>query len=344
MARARTGLKFGKTRKPVAGAETVGLRPGLTFPVVAVGASAGGLAAFTELLKALPARSGMAFVLIQHLEPSHESALTALLSKTTSMPVVRKYPTEWRWSRTAIYVVPAQQEHDHPRGEPCGWRIACTDSSGLQRPIDDFSVALADEQGDAAIGVVLSGTGSDGTYGLRAIKAAGGVTFAQDPKSAQWPAMPESAITAGSVDFILTPKRIAAELTRVSRYPYLAEAQEAPEGSDLDKVCVILRSTVGIDFRLYKQATVRRRIGRRMALRKIVSLSKYGQLLRQDPEEAHALADDIFIHVTGFFRDPEVFRGLAKDGPWPRWARRNRPTIQCASGWRDARLEKKFTR
>ena len=109
---------------------------------------------------------------------------------------------------------------------------------GPQRPIDDFSIALAEEQGSAAIGVVLSGTGSDGTYGLKAIKAAGGVTFAQDPKTAQWPAMPMSAITAGSVDFVLPPKRIAAELARIGRHPYLVDARGVPEGGELDKICL----------------------------------------------------------------------------------------------------------
>ena len=160
--------------------------------------------------------------------------------------------------------------------------------------------------------MVLSGTGSDGTAGLKAIKAAGGVTFAQDPKTAQWNAMPVSAITAGSVDFVLSPKRIAAELARIGRHPYLAQAREVPEGSDLDKICLILRSATGIDFRLYKPATVRRRISRRMALHKIHSLQKYAQFLRQNADEPQALADDIFIHVTSFFRDPECFQALRK--------------------------------
>ena len=173
-------------------------------------------------------------------------------------------------------------------------------------------MALAEEQGNAAIGVVLSGTGSDGTNGLKAIKAAGGVTFAQEPKTAQWPAMPLSAIGAGSVDFVLSPKEIAAELARIGRHPYLAEGREVPEGSELERICLILRSSTGIDFRLYKQATVRRRIARRMALQKIGSLTQYAQILRQNPEEAQALADDIFIHVTSFFRDPECFQALRK--------------------------------
>ncbi len=277
--------------------------------MVAVGASAGGLAAFTALLKALPAKTGMAFVLIQHLEPKHESALTALLSKATGMPVV-EVSDGIAVEPNHVYVIPPNKNMTIREGT---LRLAPrSDTPGPQRPIDDFSIALAEEQGNAAIGVVLSGTGSDGTYGLKAIKAAGGVTFAQDPKTAQWPAMPMSAITAGSVDFVLSPKRIAAELARIGRHPYLAEAREVPEGSELDKVCLILRSSVGVDFRLYKQATVRRRIARRMALQKIASLNKYAQILRQNPEEAQALADDIFIHVTSFFRDPECFQALRK--------------------------------
>ena len=317
MAPKKTALKTRKTRaksrgvrrRASAGEEIHSLRPGLSFPVVAIGASAGGLAAFTELLKALPPKSGMAFVLIQHLEPKHESALTALLSKATSMPVV-EVSEGMAVKPDCVYVIPPNKDMTIRKGT---LRLAPrTAASGLQRPIDDFSIALAEEQGDAAIGVVLSGTGSDGTYGLKAIKAAGGVTFAQDPKTAQWSAMPMSAITAGSVDFILSPKRIATELARIGRHPYLAEARDMSEGSDLDKVCLILRSAVGIDFRLYKQATVRRRMARRMALQKIPTLNKYAQILKQQPEEAQALADDIFIHVTSFFRDPKCFQALRK--------------------------------
>ncbi len=283
--------------------------PGLSFPVVAVGASAGGLAAFTSLLKALPAKSGMAFVLIQHLEPNHDSALTLLLSKATRIPVL-EVSDGMAVEPDRVYVIPPNKKMTVKAGV---LRLAPrTEASGLQRPIDDFSVALAEEQGNRSIGVVLSGTGSDGTYGLRVIKAAGGVTFAQDPKSSQWSAMPMSAITAGSVDFVLTPKRIAEELARIGRHPYLADAREVPEGSDLDKICLILRSAVGVDFRLYKPATIRRRISRRMALHKIASLHKYVQFLKQHADEAQALSDDIFIHVTSFFRDPDCFLALRK--------------------------------
>ena len=221
--------------------------PGLSFPVVAIGASAGGLAAFTALLRALPEKSGMAFVLIQHLEPKHESALTILLSKATGMPVV-EVTNGLAVEPNHVYVIPPNRSMTIGKGllrlEP-----RATDLAQL-RPIDDFCVALAEEQGSRAIGVVLSGTGSDGTSGLKAIKTAGGVTFAQEPKTAQWNAMPVSAITAGSVDFVLPPRRIAAELARMGSHPYLAEAREVPEGSDLDKICLILRSAVGVDFRL----------------------------------------------------------------------------------------------
>lgn len=304
-ARATHGIR----RRASVGEGPRSARPALPFPVVAIGASAGGLAAFTALLKALPAKSGMAFVLIQHLEPSHESALTTLLSKATRMPVV-EVSDGIAVEPSHVYVIPPNKNMTIREG---ALRLAPRSAaSGLQRPIDDFSIALAEEQGNAAIGVVLSGTGSDGTYGLKAIKAAGGVTFAQDPKTAQWAAMPMSAMTAGSVDFVLSPRRIAAELARIGRHPYLAEARDVGEGTDLDKVCLSLRASTGVDFRLYKQATVRRRIARRMALQKVGSLNKYAQILKQNPEEAQSLAEDIFIQVTSFFRDPECFQALRK--------------------------------
>src|SRR5580658_6370239 len=211
--------KSRRTRAQITGGEADGSAPGLSFPVVAIGASAGGLAAFTALLKALPAKSGMAFVLIQHLEPKHESALTLLLSKVTRMPVI-EVSDGIAVEPDRVYVIPPNKNMTISGGT---LRLAPrTEASGLQRPIDDFSVALAEEQGNRAVGVVLSGTGSDGTYGLKAIKSAGGVTLAQAPKTAQWPAMPMNAITAGSVDFVLSPKRIAEELARIGRHPYLA--------------------------------------------------------------------------------------------------------------------------
>jgi two-component system CheB/CheR fusion protein len=283
--------------------------PPLPFPVVAIGASAGGLSAYTALLKALPSKPGMAFVLIQHLEPKHESALTNLLSKATSMPVV-EVSDGTGVEPDHVYVIPPNKNMTIRAGSLLlGPR---SEVPGLQLPIDHFCTALATEQGNAALGVVLSGTGSDGTQGLRAIKAAGGVTFAQTAKTAEWPAMPLSAIAAGSVDFVLSPKRIAAELIRIAQQPYLATASKGPQGGELDQICSILWSSLGIDFRLYKEATIRRRIARRMALRKIESMGQYAKILKQIPDEVSALVADIFIHVTSFFRDPKCFLALRK--------------------------------
>ena len=310
MAKARTVRGSGKSRRRTAvRSKTAFVPPQLPFPVVAIGASAGGLAAYAALLKALPSKSGMAFVLIQHLEPQHESALATLLSRATSMPLV-EVSDGMAVEPNHVYVIAPNKSMTIRAGIlRLGPR---PEARGVQLPIDEFCITLAKEQGEAAIGVVLSGTGSDGTKGLRAIKDAGGVTFAQAPKTAEWPAMPLSAVASGSVDFVLSPKRIAAELARIAQQPYLAMAPEVPQGDELDQISSIIWSSVGIDFRLYKEATIRRRIARRMALRKIESLNQYAKILRQNPEEVPALVADIFIHVTSFFRDPKCFQALQK--------------------------------
>ena len=280
-----------------------------SIPIVGVGASAGGLAALTALLKALPAHSGLAFVLIQHLDPLHPSALTQLLSKATSMPVL-EVTDGIAVQPDHVYVIPPNKSMIVRGG---ALKLTPRERTPApHHPIDEFYSALAQEQRSAAVGVILSGSGSDGTLGLKEIKAEGGVTFAQDPNTAEWPAMPMSAIAAGAADFVLPPKRIAAELARIGRHPYLLDHKEAPEGDGLERIYKIVRSLSGVDFRWYKQQTVRRRVGRRMALRKMASLSKYAQFLKQNPTEAEALAEDIFIHVTAFFRDPECFQALRK--------------------------------
>jgi PAS domain S-box-containing protein len=317
MAKARAARRSGESRTRIGSArprtavrsKTPFVPPQLPFPIVAIGASAGGLAAYTALLKGLPSKSGMAFVLIQHLEPQHESALASLLSKATSLPVV-EVSDGMGVEPDHVYVIPPNRNMTIRAGIlRLGPRSKVP---GAHFPIDDFCIALAREQGNAALGVVLSGTGSDGTQGLRAIKAAGGVTFAQAPKTAEWPAMPLSAVAAGSVDFVLSPRRIAAELARIARQPYLATAPKTPQGGELDQIFSILWSSVGIDFRLYKESTIRRRIARRMAQRKIESLHQYAVILKQNPEEVPALVADIFIHVTSFFRDPKCFQVLRK--------------------------------
>jgi len=308
MAKKKRASKPEKARRKTQRAAAVPKSPAASFPIVGVGASAGGLEALTAFLKALPARTGMAVAVIQHLAPQHESALTQLLSKATSMPVL-EVTHGMAVERNHVYVIPPDKIMTIRDGALL--LIPRERSSVPHHPIDEFYVALARELKTAAIGVILSGSGSDGTLGLKAIKAEGGVSFAQEPKTAAWPAMPTSAISAGAVDFVLPPAGIAAELARIGRHPYLLDHGE-PEGDGLDKIYLLLRSATGVDFRLYKQPTVSRRVARRMALQKMRTLDDYVRFLKQNTAEIKALADDIFIHVTGFFRDPECFQAVRK--------------------------------
>ena len=284
------------------------------FPVVGAGASAGGLEAFTALLKALPDDTGMAFVLVQHMDPAHESALSQILSRATEMPV-GEVTDGIAVKPNHVYVIPSNADIIVRDGF---LRLAeRQEIAGRHLPIDRFLGSLAEDRKGAAIGIVLSGTGSDGTRGLKAIKAEGGVTFAQDEKSARYPGMPMSAVAAGCVDFVLPPGKVAAAIKRLSRHPYTAIAQPAERAASGDEgasafrqICLLLRSATGVDFLQYKPATIGRRIGRRMVLQRTPSLRKYLQVLRQDPSEVEALYQDILIHVTGFFRDPGAFEAL----------------------------------
>jgi len=284
-----------------------------TFPVAGIGASAGGLEAFTALLKALPNDTGMAFVLVQHMDPAHDSALSQILSRATGM-LVEEVTDGIAVKPNRVYVIPSNADMTIRGGI---LRLAQRQEvAGRHLPIDRFLASLAEDRKSAAIGIILSGTASDGTSGLRSIKAEGGLTFAQDERSARHPGMPMSAVAAGCVDFVLPPQKIAAELARLGRYPYVGIVQpggpgELPEGADgLRNICHLLRSTTGVDFLLYKPATIRRRIARRMLLHRVQDTDKYLQLLRKSPAEVDALYQDILVHVTGFFRDAEAFQVL----------------------------------
>src|SRR5215831_3288394 len=285
----------------------------LPFPVVGVGASAGGLEAFIQLLRALESRLGMAFVLVPHLDPSHESAMSELLSRATKLPVLQ-VTDGMRVKADHVYVIPPNSEMTISGGV---LQLA-TRAQGLPHmPIDTFLRSLATDQGANAIGVILSGTASDGTLGLAAIKGEAGITFAQDSESAKYDGMPNSAVAAGCVDFVLPPARIAVELARIRRDPYIADTRDErseelrPEGNrSLAQVFQLLRQTSKVDFSEYKPATIRRRVFRRMALRKIVKLGDYVEYLRQRHEEIDALHQDILINVTSFFRNPDAFEGL----------------------------------
>jgi len=278
--------------------------------VVGVGASAGGLEAFTELLSNLPDDTGMAFVLIQHLDPSHESHLTELLSKASKMPV-SEVKGETRVEANHVYVIPPRCNLDISDGV---LQTPPRPESGRNMPIDSFFRALAADCGSESIGVVLSGTASDGTLGLQEVKAAGGITFAQEKGTAKFDDMPGSAIAAGVVDFVLPPARIARELTAIARDSRvrieLRRATGTSEEAELNKIFRLLSSAAGVDFTYYKHSTLQRRIKRRMALRGFAKLEDYIRDLEQNFEEAHALSEDCFITVTSFFREPAIFEEL----------------------------------
>ncbi len=282
------------------------------FPVVGIGASAGGLEALTVLLKTLQNDLGMAYVIVPHLDPHRESAFSQILERHTQMPV-RQIEQGMPIEPNHVYVIPPNCD------------LTITDSrlhiSDLNRPrityttIDLFFRSLAESQGSSAIGVVLSGTGSDGTAGLTAIKGQGGITFAQDSHSAKYDSMPASAVAAGCVDFVLPPEEIARELAQIRRHPYVAgELMEAVEAQGTDanmaQIFRLLRRATKVDFSEYKLPTIGRRIHRRMVLHKIDQLSEYASLLHRDRNEVNALYQDLLINVTSFFRNPEAFEAL----------------------------------
>jgi two-component system CheB/CheR fusion protein len=295
---------------PVSAAATVrpvaeGSHEGSSLPyVVGVGASAGGLEAFTELLSHLPDDSGMAFVLIQHLDPNHESHLTELLSKASKMPV-SEVKRETRIDADHVYVIPPQCNLGISDGI---LRTQPRPESGRNMPIDSFFRALAEDRGSKALGVVLSGTASDGTLGLQAIKAAGGICFAQEMKTAKFDGMPGSAIAAGVVDFVLPPAGIARQLAAIARDSHVGIVPR--EDSGLAKILRLVRGVTGVDFTHYKHSTLERRVKRRMALRGFEKLEDYIRDLEQNREEASALCETFFITVTEFFREPAVFEEL----------------------------------
>jgi len=286
------------------------------FPIVAIGASAGGLEALHQLLAQLPASSGMGFVVIQHLDPDRPSMLTQILGGLTRLSVVEA-SSGMRVEPNRVHVIPSGADLTIQHGTLALGRRQTT--GRLHLPIDTFFRSLAEDAKDRAIGVVLSGSGADGTEGLRAIKAEGGIALAQEPESAQFRSMPERAIAAGVVDFRGPPEGIANELVRLIRHPYVvaprpAEKEEEPPDSGVDrgiqKILRLVRDHAGFDFTGYKRTTVMRRIGRRMALRHTGALGDYARVLRDDPGESRALAQDMLIHVTSFFRDPEAFAAL----------------------------------
>lgn len=335
------------------------------FPIVGIGASAGGLEAFTQLLKHFPADTGMGLVLVQHLDPNHESELTRILARCTTMPT-QEATHKLRVEPNHVYVIPPNVNMTIVNGVLN--LEARSEERRPQHAIDLFFESLAADQHERAIGVILSGTATDGTLGLEAIKAEGGITFAQDG-SAKYDSMPRSAAAAGCVDFVLSPEDIAQELVRIAKHPYVigspgeAGAVEAPEEAPRDagdreretstahqddttalpsgghgtpdngaervrdqaaqgdqplqddglkKTLLLLHNHYGVDFSLYKSATIQRRIARRMMLGGHSRLADYAKFLKGNTGELDTLFSDVLISVTSFFRNPEAFDVLKR--------------------------------
>jgi len=301
-------------------AEAVSI-PQSPFFVVGVGASAGGIEAFKQLLQSLPADTGAAFVLVQHLDPAHESVLPSLLSSATRMPVGEArdgMPIE----PDHVYVIPSAM--DLEIGGGLLKLLPRSRARGAQHmPIDGFFRALADAQGAKAIGVILSGMASDGTVGLGAIKAAGGICFAQEPQSAKYDGMPRSAIAAGCVDAVLSPGEIAGEIVRLAGGLLLSEPsamglgdgplRPAQEEEALAKTFLLLEKATGNDLSAYKRPTLLRRIRRRMGLANVEQIQDYLRHLESHPGEVQDLYQDLLIGVTSFFRDLPAIEALTRD-------------------------------
>jgi two-component system, chemotaxis family, CheB/CheR fusion protein len=282
-----------------------------SFPLVGIGASAGGLEAISELLAELPATTGMAFLLVQHLDAHHESLLTEILAKKTGLSV-ETAADGTRVEPGHCYVIPPNTTLT-VAGTIL--RLHCRLSADKpHKPIDILFRSLAEEHGDRAVAVVLSGADSDGAQGIEEIKAAGGIALAQEPTSARFEGMPKNAIATGCIDLVLTPKELGKELVRIGRHPYLRSVSDEPaqEEDGLKRIFRLLRARNGTDFSHYKRSTVRRRLARRMALREVDGLADYEELLGQDSDEIEALTQDFLIRVTSFFRDPETFEGLSE--------------------------------
>ncbi len=286
------------------------------FPIVGIGASAGGLAALKQFFAHVAKDSGLAYVVVVHLSPEHKSHLAELLQPHIQMPVQQVAGTV-ALERNHVYVIPPNANLNTIDTH---LRLSELEERRQQRaPIDHFFRTLAKTHDGDAIGVILTGTGSDGTLGLREIKECGGLTIVQDPNEAEYDGMPQSAISTGLVDLVLPLSDIPKAVIQFSRIqPKLPEVDDGEEVADgakqmLQRMFAQLRARTGRDFGRYKRSTILRRIQRRMQLRQIEEFAGYLELLREEPEEVRTLADDLLITVTSFFRDPEVFEAFERD-------------------------------
>jgi len=288
-----------------------------SFPIVGIGASAGGLAAFEAFFSGMPAVGdpGMAFVLVQHLAPDHKSILSDLVKHYTRMEVF-EVTDGMRVQPNCAYIIPPNRDMAFFNGTL--QLLEHTAARGMRMTIDFFFRSLAQDLHERAICIVLSGTGSDGSMGVRAIKGEGGMAMAQNPESTEYDGMPSSAIATGLIDYVLPPAEMPARLIAYTAHAFgnkpLRTSPPAASSEDiLKKVCILLRDQTGHDFSQYKRNTLIRRVERRMAVHQIGRTEEYLRYLRQTPAEAQALFRDLLIGVTNFFRDPEAFAALEKE-------------------------------
>ena len=306
----------GAAAKPIPARSDSKAVPETRFPVVGMGASAGGLGAIEAFFSAIPGEreTGMAFVLVQHLAPDHKSMLTELIKRYTRMKV---YEAEdgMRVAPDSAYIIPPNRDMAILNGalqllEPSG-------RHGQRLPIDFFFRSLAQDQRERAVCIVLSGTGSDGTLGLRAVKGEGGMAMVQSPDSTEYDGMPHSAIGTGLVDYVLPPAEMPAQLMAYAAHAFgrppraPVAAPPGPKGGDaLKKIIVMLRARTGHDFSQYKANTINRRIERRMAVHQVGQLEDYVRYMQKNPAEVDTLFRDLLIGVSGFFRDSEAWKVL----------------------------------
>ena len=293
-------------------AESQEVRPS-GFPIVGIGASAGGLEAFEQFFRHIPPDSGMAFVLVSHLDPDHASMLTEILQRSTTMPVVEALD-QVPVLPNCVYAIPPNRDMSIFHGE---LHLSEPDMPRGQRMvIDAFLRSLAEDQGEKAVGIILSGTGTDGTLGLRAIQGAGGISLVQEPATAKYDGMPISAIQAGYATYVLPVEKMPEQLlnNRRNLNVQLEKPPSPPSGAGgLNRILMLLRSGTGHDFSLYKKSTIGRRIERRMSQHNIESMEIYARYLKEHPPEVHLLFKELLINVTSFFRDPEAFVALKHD-------------------------------
>ena len=280
------------------------------FAIVGIGASAGGLEAFEQFFKAVPPDSGLGFVLVPHLDPSHASILTEILQRSTAMPVIEAQD-QLKVAANHVYVIPPNRDMALLHG--CLQLFVPEVPRGQRMPIDAFLRSLAEDQGDKAIGIILSGTGTDGTLGLRAIQGAGGITLVQDPATAKYDGMPVSAIQAGYATHILPVDKMPAFLLTGHRSQEAHPETPPPTASGMNRILILLRSATGHDFSSYKKSTIGRRIERRMSQHDIESAEVYARYLKENPAEITVLFKELLINVTSFFRDAEAFNVMQKD-------------------------------